>query len=232
MIAKMNKILLNKLLIIFFIIICSVSFSQESVKLKLLDSIEQSSPKGVLDGHTFISSSLVRSPFIKSFFKNILGIGQTIDYVVPIIEINEEVVAGLKGDLIFATTDFEFQQVVRDWLAFYGEFILVSRIGSEVEALMASGVNLSTGFKVGWQIRLLKSRKSYLSTFLYLDNTSVTNIDLLGFVEGVIDSGYITPTNKLVKSTPVTSLNTGARFAYAFNRTFGVVQAISDMVLL
>src|SRR4030095_9449993 len=216
----MNK-LMSILLIMIIITACSVSTAQESVKLKLKDTSD-SKPKGVLDGHTFITNSVVNNPFIKSYLKSALGIGQTIDYTIPAIEINGQEVLALKGNLIFATLNFEFQQAIRDWLAFYGEFSLINRVGDKPQALIASGINLSTAFRLGWHVRLLRSRKHQLSTFIHVENTSATTIDLLGFTEAVIDSGKVVPSNPLVHSTPVTTVNSGLRYAYAFNRTFGL----------
>jgi hypothetical protein len=213
--------MLNRILILFCIISCSVCFAQESINLKLQDP-DESKPKGVLNGHTFITNSIVRDPFIKSYLKSGLGIGQTIDYEVPAVEVNGEEILALKGNLIFATLNFEYQQALRDWLAFYGRFSLITRIGDEPQALIAQGVNLSTGFQLGWLGKLLRSRQMQLSTFLYLNNTSATTIDLLSFVQGVIDSGKVVPSNTLVESTPVTTVNAGLSYAYAFNRTFGL----------
>src|SRR4030095_10560325 len=207
--------------LLFFVVVTSISFSQENINLKLKDTSD-SKPKGILDGHTFITNSVVNNPFIKSYLKSALGIGQTVDYTVPVHDLNGEEIAALKGNLIFATLNIEFQQAIRDWLAFYGEFTVLTRIGSEAQALIASGVNLSTDFKLGWHIRLLRSRKSQLSTFIHVENNSATTIDLLSFAKGVIDSGKVVPSNQFVNTTPVTTVNSGLRYAYAFNRTLGL----------
>ena len=61
-----------------------------------------------------------------------------------------------------------------------------------------------------------------LSGIIRVSNNSFTFIDINGFVQGIIDSGKITPENKIVKSTPAANAGAGLSYAYAINKMFGI----------
>ncbi len=67
--------------------------------------------------HSFTETVDVPSPFVRSFIRNRIGAGMAFDFEIPPIEIGGEPIAGLKGDLLFAILDFEYQYAIKDWIA-------------------------------------------------------------------------------------------------------------------
>jgi hypothetical protein len=75
----------------------------------------------------------VPSPFTKSHFGMNLGIASASDFENIILEIEGEKIIGLKGSLIFADLNFDYQQKIKDWIAFYAQVGLTARIGTELK---------------------------------------------------------------------------------------------------
>jgi hypothetical protein len=172
-----------------------------------------------LSGHQFTTNALTGDPFVNTYIRNTLGMGKSIDLFVPIAEIGEDQVLGLKGDLLKAILEFEYQQAVKDWVAFRVQVRVTGRLGTGVQSLLASGVNASTGFEFGWLFKLAEGEKTALSGTLNLWNNSVTLVDFLGFVEGVVD-GEQTP---LVKTIPSTRGGGGLSYAWAASDLVGLL---------
>ncbi|VAX15136.1 hypothetical protein MNBD_IGNAVI01-1817, partial [hydrothermal vent metagenome] len=128
----------------------------------------------VLNNHKFVVNSFVRSPFIKTYFRNTLGAGVAMGLNVPILIIDGEPLIGLRGDLNFLKVEFEYQYAVNNWLAVFGEVGMLSRFGTEVQALIAQGVNATYGFELGWMIKLIETKKVFLSATANLWNLSGT----------------------------------------------------------
>lgn len=174
-----------------------------------------------LRGHKFIVNSNIGSPFIQSFIENRLGVGQTIDLDIPTIRISGTEVVQLKGELLFTSLNFVYQQKIKDWMAFNASVLVTGRLGTEVGSLIYEGVNVFTGYQLGWLFKVYENKEMMLSGTLDITNNSVTIIDLEKFVQGIIDSGKITKDNQLVKEIPTLRAGGGLRGSYAFNQTFG-----------
>ena len=173
-----------------------------------------------LSGHQFTVNTLTGDPFVKTYIRNTLGIGQSIDLFVPIIEIGDPPqVLGLKGDLLQAILEFEYQQAVKDWVAFRVQVRVTGRLGTGAQSLLASGVTANTGFEFGWLFKLAEGEKTALSATLNLWNNSVTVVDFLGFVDGVVNP----PSQPLVKTVPSTRGGGGLRYAWAASDLVGFI---------
>jgi len=122
---------------------------------------------------------------------------------------------------MFALLDFEYQGTVRDWLAARGKFRVLGRLGTNVGALLASGITASTGFEVGWLARLFQSDHTLLSADLKLASNNFTFINVTDFVEDIIDGR---PT-ELVRSTPSVRGGGDLRFAWGLSPLFGLTAA-------
>jgi hypothetical protein len=170
-----------------------------------------------LNGHQFTTNTLTDDPFINTYIRNSLGMGKSLDLFVPIAEIGGDQVIGLKGDLLKAILEFEYQQAVKDWVAFRVQVRVTGRLGTGVQSLLASGVNANTGFEFGWLFKLAQGEKTALTGTLNLWNNSVTLVDFLGFVEGIIDG----ENNSLVKTVPTTRGGGGLRYAWAASDLVG-----------
>lgn len=174
-----------------------------------------------LKGHKFIINSNIGSPFIETFIENRIGAGQTIDLDIPTIRLSGGEVVQLKGELLFTALNFEYQQKIKDWMAFNASILVSGRLGTKAGSLISEGVNVITGYQFGWLFKVYKNKETMLSATLDVTNNSVTLVDLNKFVQGIIDSGKITKDNQLVKEIPALRAGGGLRGSYAFNRTFG-----------
>ena len=92
-----------------------------------------------------------------------------------------------------------------------------ARLGDEVGSLLSSGVTASTGFELGWVVKLARSERAMLSASLDVSSNNTTIIDVLGFVEDVVDG---VPA-ELVRKTPSVRGGGGLRFAYGVSPLFG-----------
>jgi hypothetical protein len=174
-----------------------------------------------LKGHKFIINSNIGSPFIETFIENRIGAGQTIDLDIPTIRLSGNEVVQLKGELVFTALQFEYQQKIKDWMAFNATIVVSGRLGNKAGSLISEGVNVFTGYQFGWLFKLYKNKEMMLSGTLDVTNNSVTLVDLNKFVQGIIDSGKITKNNQLVTDIPALRAGGGLRGSYAFNQTFG-----------
>ena len=170
-----------------------------------------------LSGHQFTTNTLTGDPFVNTFIRNSLGIGQSVDLFIPVIEIDGDQVLGLKGNLLKAILEFEYQQAVKDWVAFRVQVRVTGRLGTGVESLLATGVNANTGFEFGWLFKLAEGEKTALTGTLNLWNNSVTVIDFLGFVDGVVNP----PSQPLLQTVPSTRGGGGLRYAWAASDLVG-----------
>jgi hypothetical protein len=211
--------------LLFGALCTSPVFSQESLTGTLL-AVPITLP-GVLGGHEFVPSSEVKDPFIRTFLRTGLGFGMTPELVVPLVTINDTAISGLKGSLLYALLDVEYQQMIRDWLAFRGRVQVVGRMADETPALISQGVTLFSAFDLGWLFRVHRSDRFLLSGSLGLRNSSVTDVYLQRFIDGIIEYGAIKPQNKLVQTTPTLRGEAGVHGAYAISDltglTFGAV---------
>ena len=173
----------------------------------------------VLGGHAFLANNLVPDPFIKTFIRNTVALGRAVDLVIlPSLEIGGDTIVGLKGDLLFAALGFEYQHAVKDWLAARGEINVLGRLGTDLGALLASGVTAATGFNLGWLIRLFESERTLLSGSLELSSNNFTIVNLTRFVEDIIDDRPA----RLVRNTPAVRGGGGLRFAWGLSPFFGL----------
>jgi len=210
------------LIVSFFLFVFTVNAgnAQTAITENTRDSVLLI-PKPHLNGHKFITNPVVKDPFIITYVRSGLGIGQTLEFESPILIFDGKSLIALKGNLLFTTIDFEYQQTIRDWLAFSGRFQVAGRMGTEMQALLSNGVNFASGLELGWLVKLMETRKMALSGNIKVTSQAATMINLYDFVKGVIDSGKITTDNKIIQTTPLTRVFGGVRCAYAFNKVFG-----------
>jgi hypothetical protein len=171
-----------------------------------------------LAGHVFTPNNVVPGPFITTFIRNSVGIGSAVDIEIPVPIVGGDTIIGFEGDLMFALLDFEYQHAVRDWLAARGQFTVQGRLGTNVGALLASGITASTGFEVGWLARLFRSDRTLLSADLKLASNNFTFVNVTDFVEDIIDGRPA----QLVRGTPSVRGGGGLRFAWGASPFFGL----------
>jgi hypothetical protein len=176
----------------------------------------------VVGGHDFVPTSFIKGPFIRTYFRTGLGFGITPELQVPVVVIDEKQIVGLKGSLLFALLETEYQQALRDWVAVFGRVAVLGRMANETTVLLSQGVTLVTGFDLGWLLRIHQSERLLLSGSFTLSNSSLTDVYLQRFVDGIIENGGVTPGNTLVQTIPVLRGKGGVHGVYAFSELTGV----------
>jgi hypothetical protein len=177
---------------------------------------------GVLGGHEFVPSSEVIDPFIRTFLRTGLGFGMTPELVIPLVTINDTSIVGLKGSLLYAVLDVEYQQMIRDWLAVRGRVRVIGRMADKTPALISQGVTLLSAIDLGWLFRVHRSDRFLLSGSLGVRNSSTTDVYLQRFIDGIIENGKITKENRLVETTPTLRGEFGLHGAYAISDLTGL----------
>ena len=148
-----------------------------------------------------------------------LGIGQAVDIdFLPEFVIGDDTIQGLSGDLLYALLGLEYQARIKPWLGFFGKVELLGRLGTDVGALLSQGATVLTGFELGWVVRVVETDKIGLSATANVWNNSFTGINLLDWVEGIVDDEPV----DLVQNTPSVRGGGGLRFAWAASQLFGV----------
>jgi len=171
-----------------------------------------------LNEHYFLPVSINPSPFIKSYFVTNLGIAQSGEFENLVLEIDGEKIIGLKGSLLFADLDFEYQQKIKDWIALHIDYNLTARVGTELQSFLAQGVSTVSSFRIGWLLKIVKTDKFMLSGDIQVNNHSATFISVSEFVKDFVEYDTIT---SISRSVPMLNMDVGLRFAYGFNKVFG-----------
>jgi hypothetical protein len=177
---------------------------------------------GTLAAHTFVPTTFIGDPFVRTYLRTGLGFGMTSTLDSPPVVIDGVPLEGLRGNLLFALMTFDYQHAIRDWLAVHAGLSVVGRLANEKRPLLAQGVTLYGEFELGWLFRLMESERTTLSASLAIRNSSLTDAYLKRFIEGVIDSGKVTRGNKLVEVTPALQGVGGLRAAHAISDLVGL----------
>ncbi|MBN1480683.1 hypothetical protein JXA70_10455 [candidate division KSB1 bacterium] len=175
----------------------------------------------VLEDHRFLSNSAVRSPFIQTFFRNNLGVGQALDLELPILNIGDETIWGLRGDLMFVGLEFEYQHAVKSWMAPFLTFSIYGRLGSGMQSMLAQGMTYGSELELGWLFRLRQTKRSQWAASVNLWNSSGAVMNLYDYINGIIEDGP-TPDNQLFQNRPFLRGGGGLRYSWAATRTTGL----------
>ncbi len=208
---------LMKSLIFILSVVASYSVS--------LAQTEQKNNLPQLNGHYFIPNSNTPSPFIKSHFGMNLGIASSKDFENIILEVDGEEIIGSKGSLIFADLNFDYQQKIKEWIAFNLMVGATARIGTELQSMLSQGVNMVMTFRMGWLIHLAEGKKDKLSANLQISNYSANFINVGGFIDDVLNDNA---NPSISRNVPILNGSAGLRYAHAFNELFGF-QGFADI---
>lgn len=166
--------------------------------------------------HIFTPITYSSLPFTNSYFSTHTGVGTTSGLVSEISSLPFE---GLQGEVSFVEMGFSYQQRVRERLAGYINLTISARVGTDFQSMIAQGFSAITSFDIGWHFKLLEAKKSQLSMVLELQNHKGSFVNVLGFVQDIINEH---PNPSLNETIPVLALATGLRYAYAISETIGI----------
>lgn len=175
--------------------------------------------KPMLNGHSFNSVYTTKSAFIKTYLDAELGIGSTGFLTLPGLKIGDVEILGFTGSVAFATANVSYQQKINDWLAFNLALNVGGRLGTSISTILVDGVNTFSGGSLGWVFRIVKRQKLQMTGDLFVKNLSGSFINILGYVNDIIDS---VPHPSVIKNIPVLNVGIGTQGAWAINETWGV----------
>jgi hypothetical protein len=160
----------------------------------------------------------VPDPFLRSYLLTRVGVGFTERVSLPVIEVGDDTVLTLRGELMTALIDFVYQQQVKNWLSFRASFSIAGRLGTDAESIIAAGVDAGSDVQLGWLVRAFERRATKLSVFVGVSRGSVNVIQPAKFLDDILDGRSA----KLSDSIPSVQAIGSARFAHGFSRLLGV----------
>jgi hypothetical protein len=172
-----------------------------------------------LGGHRFIPNPMIRDPFPRTLTRMSVGFGHVEDLPIsagfPLGP--GDTLDPVTATLEFTLLDFEYQQRIKSWMAFWVKVDAKTRVGGDTGALLAEGVTVSRALEIGWMFRLLETDRVALSATAQVLNKHVTAVQLFEYIKGVIDSVEV----PLVVEVPLTRVGGSLRFAWAANAWLG-----------
>ena len=151
----------------------------------------QDSCSRCLDGFRFLPSAIVNDPFATTHFVNATGGGMAYDLRLPVRNLEGDTITNLKGDIGFLLVDFEYQAKIARWLALRATLTGAARVGTNAQAVVASGVTAAFGGSLGATVPVWQTDKFLVALDGTFRRSTEYNIDPFGFVQEVADSGYI-----------------------------------------
>jgi hypothetical protein len=187
-------------------------------------------PGRVLNGHRFIPSEQIPTPFVTSYIKTATGGGAAFDLKTPFLDVNGDTLGTLEGNVAFMNLAFQYQQKVTDWLALRGGFTGSARVGIDEQSMLAQGLTGIVGWSLGGSALIVHQPKWLLSGSLDFGRNDFIGLDPFGFAQTVIDSGGLSDDNNLVSSTNSVSGRAMVRAAWAPKRWLGATAILEGGV--
>lgn len=171
-----------------------------------------------LGPHRFVPNPLVRDPFPRTFTRLAAGVGRVNNLPITTeLEIPGDTIEPVTAAINYNVLGFQYMQRIKSWMSFWLRFDSRTRLGDDAGALLAEGVTLSRSYELGWMFRLVESRRIAFSASAQVLNKKVTAIQLLQYIEGVLDSTEV----PLIDRVPLTRVGGSLRFAWAANAWLG-----------
>jgi hypothetical protein len=170
-----------------------------------------------LNGHTFIPLVDANNPFINTHLK--IGVGVAISEPVEYatLTIDGKDLYSLVGNILMSDVGLGYQQKIKSWLAIYFNFRFASRFGTQLSSLYAEGVNMVSGYDVGWLIKIHESKRHALSGHVQLSDYRANILHLDRLILNVIEDTIIATS----ENVPALLGVAGLRYVFAPNDLFG-----------
>ena len=183
-------------------------------------------PGRELNGHRFLLSGQVPSPFVTSFIRTTTGGGAALNVKTPFIDVDGDTLGTLEGNVGFVLLGFEYQQKVTSWLALRGGFTASARLGTDEQSILAQGVTGILGWGIGGSVLLVTKPTWLVSGGLDFQQNGFVGLVPFRFAQTVIDSGGLTKDNNLVSTTGTVSSRATLRGGWAPRRWLGATGVI------
>jgi hypothetical protein len=183
----------------------------------------EESPMPQLGDHVFIPVMALTEPFITTFVQSTVSLGKTTNATVPVFDLESgEIIGFAPADQLLAGIGFRFQHAAKDWLAVGLDLHIVGVLGTNTTSLVAEGVTGTLGYNLGWQMRIYRSRKFLLSGSVGLGNRAATFVNLLDWVNGVIEDTGV----PLVRARQSLRGVGGLHAGWGISRRFGLLGSL------
>ena len=209
--SSLKIIKMTKYLITILLIISNLTIAQEDV--------DENRDRRTLGEHYFTISNTLGSPFVLTSLNISLGFGGINDLKYAIPSRDEDESQYLQGDLTLMLFSFGYQHAIKDWLAVYFDFEIISRMGSDHITLFKEGINYSSSFNVGWLIKILRYDDFALSSNIKVTNGLYSIISIENFADE-INSGN--EDASLIVDYYSTSAYATLNAAYGFSKLLGL----------
>ncbi len=186
-------------------------------------------PGRVLNGHRFIPSEQIPTPFVTSYIKTATGGGAAFNLKTPFLDVDGDTLGTLEGNVGFMTLAFQYQQKVTDWLALRGGFTGSARVGVDEQSILAEGLTGIVGWSLGGSALIVHKPTWLLSGSLDFARNEFVGLDPFGFAQSVVDSG-LSDDNNLVSSTNSVSSRAMVRAAWAPKKWLGATASLEGGV--
>jgi len=215
MTTKLKAKISIEFILLFIFFTSAVVFGQDS-EYEITNDIKQ---ERILGKHYFTPNNTIQSPFILTYLRTVLGVGQINDLLFPLIKVGNKELLVVQGDIFVALLNLEYQHALKNWLAAYIQFGLIGRLGSDTGTLVTQGVNYASTFDIGWLIKVFRADKFALSTTVEVSNGKYSFISIQNFVNNIINDDQLT---SLVTFNNSLYGVLGIRAAYGFNHFLGL----------
>ncbi len=138
-------------------------------------------------GHTFVPNTVLDDPFIATHFRSLVGAASAFGYTILEIPTADSVI-NVDGQMTWVLVEFAYRQQVADWLSLEGSASGGARIGTNTAAALADGVSVITTLEFGGLARVFETERVTGSANLDLRYSGLTLLNVVGFVEEIIDS--------------------------------------------
>ncbi len=189
-------------------------------------SLAAQNPGRVLNGHRFIPSGQIGSPFVTSFIRTATGGGAAFALKTPFIDVDGDTLGTLEGDVGFMTLQFQFQQQFGGWLAVRAGFSGSARVGIDEQSILAQGLTGIVGVTLGGTARIWNNKKWLVSGSLDFGSNKLVGMTPFEFAQSVVDSMGLTEDNNLVNTTSTVSGRANIRAAWAPRAWLGATALI------
>jgi len=180
-----------------------------------------------LAGFRFVPSSVVDEPFVNTSFENATGGGMALNLNVPVRNLDGDTISTLNGNIGFFLLDFEYQKQVAKWLGLRVGLNGIGRLGTSLEALVASGISAAMGGYIGATVPIWTKPNFMVSAVADLKNNKQWDVDPYTYVKDVVDSGYTDDAKAaLLSSERVNRWSFGLRGAWAIKPWMGLTANI------
>jgi len=139
-------------------------------------------------GHTFVPNSMIDGPFIATHFRSLVGAASAFGYSILSLPTHGDSGVDLEGQMTWVLVEFAYRQKVASWLSLEGSASGGARVGTNTAAAISEGVSVITSFEVGGLARLFETNRVMGSANLDLRYSGLTLLNVVGFVEEIIDS--------------------------------------------